>query len=201
MILPKLIGGRLCLDFANTVGGRDPEIGAVLREKLTGYAELVEWSRHAGFLTAGEAELLQEAGTAHPRRAREVWQRALALREAFYRLVIAWQAGADATAADVEILNREWARARQGEALVERDGMFRVEVERQEMDVMIGAVARSAVQLLLDGDRTRVRMCEGEQCGWVFEDTSRNGRRRWCDMGDCGTLDKVRRFRARGRAE
>jgi len=31
----------------------------------------------------------------------------------------------------------------------------------------------------------------------MFLDTSRNGRRHWCDMKDCGNLAKVRRFRQR----
>jgi predicted RNA-binding Zn ribbon-like protein len=31
----------------------------------------------------------------------------------------------------------------------------------------------------------------------VFEDTSRGGRRRWCDMTSCGNPAKVRRFRAK----
>jgi hypothetical protein len=35
----------------------------------------------------------------------------------------------------------------------------------------------------------------------VFEDTSRGGRRRWCDMQSCGNRAKVRRFRSRKRAE
>jgi predicted RNA-binding Zn ribbon-like protein len=31
----------------------------------------------------------------------------------------------------------------------------------------------------------------------VFEDESRAGRRRWCDMATCGNRAKVRRYRAR----
>jgi predicted RNA-binding Zn ribbon-like protein len=31
----------------------------------------------------------------------------------------------------------------------------------------------------------------------MFLDISKNGRRQWCDMQDCGNLAKVRRFRQR----
>ena len=34
---------------------------------------------------------------------------------------------------------------------------------------------------------------------WLFLDTSKAGRRRWCDMADCGNAAKSRRHYARGR--
>ena len=51
------------------------------------------------------------------------------------------------------------------------------------------------------GDTTGFRICANDACRWVFEDTSRGGRRRWCDMQSCGNRAKVRRFRSRQRAE
>jgi predicted RNA-binding Zn ribbon-like protein len=50
------------------------------------------------------------------------------------------------------------------------------------------------------GDTGRFRVCANDGCRWVFEDTSRSGRRRWCDMTTCGNRAKVRRFRSRRRA-
>jgi predicted RNA-binding Zn ribbon-like protein len=46
----------------------------------------------------------------------------------------------------------------------------------------------------------RVKACPGPDCGWVFHDRSRNGSRRWCDMGECGNRAKGAAFRARQRA-
>ncbi|MBZ9993133.1 CGNR zinc finger domain-containing protein [Mesorhizobium sp. BH1-1-4] len=46
-------------------------------------------------------------------------------------------------------------------------------------------------------DRRRVRECKGRQCGWLFLDTSRGGRRRWCSDETCGTRSRVTRFRAK----
>ena len=39
-----------------------------------------------------------------------------------------------------------------------------------------------------------------EDCGWLFLDTSRSGRRRWCSMQSCGNRAKARRFYARATA-
>jgi len=43
----------------------------------------------------------------------------------------------------------------------------------------------------------RLRVCANDDCRWAFEDTSRAGRRRWCDMTSCGNVAKARRYRAR----
>jgi predicted RNA-binding Zn ribbon-like protein len=58
-------------------------------------------------------------------------------------------------------------------------------------------VAESASELLTLGDLGRLRRCAGEDCTRLFLDTSRGGRRRWCDMSHCGNIAKARRFRTR----
>jgi predicted RNA-binding Zn ribbon-like protein len=57
------------------------------------------------------------------------------------------------------------------------------------------APAWSAATLLTSTDRHRLKCCDG--CDRLFLDQSRNRSRRWCDMGECGNRDKVRRFRSR----
>jgi predicted RNA-binding Zn ribbon-like protein len=47
------------------------------------------------------------------------------------------------------------------------------------------------------GTTGRLRICANDDCRWAFEDTSRAGRRRWCEMTSCGNVAKARRFRAR----
>ncbi len=68
------------------------------------------------------------------------------------------------------------------------------------LDRMLWPLVRSAAELLVTGDLSRVRVCGGERCGWLFVDTSKNRSRRWCDMQDCGNVAKVRRFRTRQHA-
>jgi predicted RNA-binding Zn ribbon-like protein len=64
------------------------------------------------------------------------------------------------------------------------------------------ALARAAmplVEAIATGQTDRFRICANDGCRWVFEDASRAGRRRWCDMSTCGNRAKVRRFRSRQR--
>lgn len=51
--------------------------------------------------------------------------------------------------------------------------------------------------VVASGTTGRLRVCANDDCRWAFEDTSRAGRRRWCDMTSCGNVAKARRYRAR----
>ena len=56
--LPRLVGGRLCLDFANSANWDDE---AVVDEKLATPADVVAWARHAGLgsITAGREDAVE----------------------------------------------------------------------------------------------------------------------------------------------
>jgi predicted RNA-binding Zn ribbon-like protein len=205
---PKLVGGRLCLDFVNTVSGRGPARkprasgkaeALVGRERLGGYPDLVRWSVGAGALTRGGADELLGRARRRPSEAGRALRRALGLRDAIYRICIAVIKEWEAQASDLEVLNREVAAARARERVVAGEEGFGWEWDRRPagLDRMLWPLARSAAELLTSSDLAFIRECQGEDCGWLFLDTSRNRARRWCDMRDCGNLAKVRRFRRR----
>ncbi len=56
----------------------------------------------------------------------------------------------------------------------------------------LAAVLAIAAQAMLDGSWPRLKMCPGDDCGWVFYDHSRNGSGRWCSMAVCGGRAKAR---------
>jgi predicted RNA-binding Zn ribbon-like protein len=71
-------------------------------------------------------------------------------------------------------------------------------------DPVDGAMARLAESIareLSQGHPERLRICANDECRWVFNDTSRTGRRKWCDMATCGNRAKVARHRARKKEE
>jgi predicted RNA-binding Zn ribbon-like protein len=55
------------------------------------------------------------------------------------------------------------------------------------------ALALLAVHALFTLPPDRIRACS--RCGWLFLDSSRGGRRRWCSMNTCGNREKARRHR------
>jgi predicted RNA-binding Zn ribbon-like protein len=65
----------------------------------------------------------------------------------------------------------------------------------------LASVVQPLVNAIAAGDTGRFRVCANDGCRWVFEDTSRAGRRRWCDMTTCGNRAKARRFRSKRKGE
>jgi predicted RNA-binding Zn ribbon-like protein len=71
---------------------------------------------------------------------------------------------------------------------------------RHEGDPVDGAMARlteSIARYLGEGKIDRLRVCANEGCAWTFFDSSRTGRRKWCDMNTCGNRAKAARHRKR----
>src|SRR5205823_8208154 len=92
----NLIGGRLCLDFVNTMGARrtSPTGEMVIRdEKLNDYFDLIAWARHAGALGDTEAKALTKEASQHPSDAARVLRVGLRLREALFSVLKAIVAG------------------------------------------------------------------------------------------------------------
>ena len=73
---------------------------------------------------------------------------------------------------------------------------------RHEGDPIEGALGRlveSVAREVSQGHVERLRVCANDACRWVYFDTSRTGRRRWCDMATCGNRAKAARHRERRR--
>lgn len=205
----KRVGGRLCLDFVNTVKGRISTAGSrpgrdfadhVLGERLVSYEALLRWGTLAGALSERQARVLARQASARPAQGAAVLKRSLALREAMYRVFKAAISQRSPDPEDLARLNRELRAARAREHLVGAPHFgWQWEADPSSLDRVLWPVIRSAADLLTASDLKRVGQCRGKGCGWLFLDISRSGRRQWCDMGDCGNLAKVRRFRERHR--
>ncbi|WP_308424273.1 CGNR zinc finger domain-containing protein [Paenibacillus albidus] len=68
-------------------------------------------------------------------------------------------------------------------------------------DQVMAEIAASFAEALLEKEASRFRICENPDCLWVYYDDTRNRSKRYCDDKACGNLMKVRRFRARKKAE
>lgn len=199
----EFIGGRVCLDFVNSVDIRRTTEGGSVRytvqgEMLREYRDLVNWSREAGILNHRNASVLLGRGR---KEAKNVLKRAIDVREAMHRIFLRVLAHKAPDASDTAILNEECARALQHRTLLFSDGRFqwRFRAEVTESDSMLWPVVLSCAELLVSGDLPRIRECPGQNCGWLFLDESRNGSRHWCSMNTCGNREKIRRFRRRHR--
>jgi len=189
-----LSGGRLCLDFTNTVSDRGAEQPA---ERLGSYGDFIAWAQQAGAVTARAARGLLREASAEPARARQVLAHAIRLREALYRVFNAVSAGRVPRASDLAIVNAAVPAAFEHARLMPATGGFTLAAGagRDDLAAPLTPVVRSAVDLMVSPEIERVRTCAAATCAWLFLDTTKNRARRWCDMKVCGNREKVRRFR------
>ncbi|MEO8202075.1 MAG: CGNR zinc finger domain-containing protein, partial [Gemmatimonadota bacterium] len=99
------------------------------------------------------------------------------------------------------LLQEYWVRGIQSHELQFHDGLVNpnLRADASDLDLVASMVAYRLVEHVLSTPRERLRICQGPNCSWLFIDSSKAGRRRWCDMGVCGNAAKSRRFYARSR--
>jgi predicted RNA-binding Zn ribbon-like protein len=169
---------------------------------LHSYADLLAWAQGSGVLSSELAARLAAAGAARPQKAAAAFQQALALREAIYSIFTAHADERAPAAEDLALLNAALAEALPHRRLVATAEGFgwQWEEDPAALAQMLWPVARSAADLLTSPDLSRVRGCAGATCDWLFIDHSKNRSRRWCDMQECGNVEKVRRYRRKKQA-
>jgi predicted RNA-binding Zn ribbon-like protein len=183
-----VLGGHLALDFANTV---DDPLGPARWDHVADYPTLLHWAVGRGLASPA----LHAVAEARPAEAGAVVRRAAALRDALNDTFGA--------VVDGRPVDEAWARLRpfavDALARMNLASDLSPEWDRTALDAPLWPVADAAHRLLRSADDlARVKRCAG--CPWLFLDRSRNGSRRWCAMGDCGTHEKIRRYVAK-RAE
>ena len=192
----ELIGGNVCLDFVNTLDDRP---SGKPKELLKNYYELARFGEDTGILKPAELDYFYENAHLEPDEAGDAVRRAIQLREAIYAVLSALMKRQTVPSMAMDTLNTYVRDAAQHSRLVQSEG--RCEWRFQEMtsrySAMLWPIARAAGDLLASNDLARVRACSSPTCQWLFLDTSKNHRRRWCDMKACGNRAKVRKFYAK----
>ncbi len=192
--------GAVCLDFCNTVEWHDSEEPV---DHLQEYADLVRWGEAAELLSAEEAGKLRQRGDKDPAWASLVFQNAVALREAIYRIFVRFSQQEEVAQQDLDILNGAVRHTYSHLRLRPSNQGFEWQFEEvpATVDQVIWQVVRSAGELLSGDQLDRVSQCADDRgCGYLFLDTSRNRSRLWCSMESCGNRAKARRhYRRRKR--
>jgi predicted RNA-binding Zn ribbon-like protein len=191
-----LDGGRACLDFANSLSSSSGE-------HLRAYVDLLAFAEQSELITRADADWLRATAIGQPDQAEAVMARAYRLRSAIYAIFSAIAADQQPPDGELDALNSELALALQ-HACVEPhapiDG-YRYGWSGRELDMPLWGICRSAAETLTSPeDRLRVRECGGEDCRWLFIDSSRNRSRQWCSMSSCGNRQKAKRHYQRVRA-
>ena len=189
----EFTGGHVCLDFTNTVNCRGSDHPKNL---LNSYGDLLQWGTEAHVLSSKVAERLRSIAEPAPGKAQAVLREAVQLRDALYTIFSAVTERRGISDAALGLLNRALKGAAEHARLVHSARQFSWEwvSPEENLDFVLWPVARSAADLLTSDNVALVGRCADETCSWLFLDTTKNHRRRWCDMRTCGNRDKARRY-------
>lgn len=194
------LGERLWLDFVNTDDVRRGMRVDLLRDfdafvRWLEAAELLDAERAGGIRRRAQLQLAGASAVLAEARRIRATLRVLAERGSSSH-------AQEAQRAAVAEINRVLGRSVGTRRLEERsDGsIVRAFVPGGDaFAALMIPVVESAADSLVTGELPRVRRCGDGTCPRVFLDTTRNGRRRWCQMGTCGNRAKAARHRARVR--
>jgi predicted RNA-binding Zn ribbon-like protein len=177
----------LCLEFANTRYWRGQ---AEPTETLNAAEDLATW---LGGNVAKEARPL-------PKRE---FERAIEARETIYRVFDATTRGRTPAASDLEALNGLLAASPARTTLRRERNGFSWDVDMRGGTALgqLAPVLWTAGDLLAGGKLDKVKRCANPECGWLFLDDSRAGKRRWCSMSACGNRAKARRHYHKSKEE
>jgi len=186
------VAERLWLDFVNT------DATARGTDALYDFERFVRWLEAAGVFDAERAATMHRRAKQQPTGALAVLVDAQRVRAVLRTLAERGEHAHDVRVDALGEINRVLGRSA-GTRRVElrADGSFArafVPVGDAFAGLLI-PVVESAADALILGELGRVRRCADQRCGRVFQDETKNGRRRWCDMATCGNRAKAARHR------
>lgn len=183
----QLDGGCFVFDFINTVSSRKDDANF---DYLRTFEDLLEWSAKVGLIRSKRLQLLRDLSLKRKKQASDIFREIIDARENLYRLFSSIAAGTVPDAAITNSFNKRMSSVfNQLEMRIGRTGAEldlkkdTVSVEEPLIQIML-----NAFDILKQQDFQRIKECP--RCGWIFLDTSKNGKRRWCDMNVCGSREK-----------
>jgi predicted RNA-binding Zn ribbon-like protein len=188
----ELVGGALCLDFANTINSRrEPE-----HDYLLTYSDLVDWAGKVEILSGQQVKSLKQKETQDVKKAAQALEKGRTAREIIYRVFSTIANKSKPQEEDLNAITRLYEQAIANGQHVKAETHYEIAWKANEaFDALLWCIVASSETLLLSEELSRVKECPN--CGWLFLDTSKNQSRRWCSMNTCGARDKMRRYHSR----
>jgi predicted RNA-binding Zn ribbon-like protein len=182
------------LEFVDTL---ETEHGQPV-DRFASTAAAIDWLREYGLLhepLEPDVEALRKPGEASDRALGRIRR----VREALREIVEASIEHRPAAGRAIDLVNRTMLARQRFILICGQDGTLDHRHEGDAIDDVLARLAERVARQTISPDVDRLRICASDTCDWVFYDSSRTGRRRWCDMNTCGNRAKAARHRARTR--
>lgn len=183
-----LNGNILCLDFVNTIHDR---INEPDRDYLNSFSNLLQWAVKTNVISLKTCNAsLNTTGKSKP-LAGKFLKESILIRELLYRVFKAVSQGKKITGQDLQAYNTILSKCLSKLQIEPGKNGYtnNWKLQPDESLIVVAPLVHSAYELLLSEKLKRVKECPN--CGWLFLDTTKNGKRRWCSMKTCGSNVKA----------
>ena len=190
----QFFGGRVCLDFANTVDWRtsaDPQ------ELMPDYAALLSWSERRNTLPKTAVAKLWVRAAGHGAELNSIMLDVRTLRR---QICTACDSLREERAVDLSVINGLLAVLPPQPGLIRHNDGYTHDLAGDQLRQPLWPVLWSWTALLASHDAARVGCCKAEGCGWFFVDESPNRSRLWCSSEVCGNRERARRAYSKRRS-
>ena len=188
-----VVGGHPAADFANTL------LMTLKKDYLASYTAAVIWFHALALISEGERDSLLRIEN-DSREAMQVLSGLHELRSILHALIYAVADGTPSDPSIVEQFRRLHADAAAHLDLrwADEAGHFTLDILSDDPRMLLWRMTRLAADLVTAQRHGRLRSCARRPvCDWVFLDTSKGGRRRWCTPHICGNRERLKTFMAR----
>ena len=185
----RLDGGRLCLDYLNTINYRFGSITVV--DYFLTINDLIDWALRLQILDEDHHRQLTKYAADDPQSAHAFFPQAIALRELLYNIFCRISRDEDIRSQDIIKFNKVISHYFSKLQLKKSNGNYMQfwNFRKGDFHYILAPVVMDAYTLLLDNRNDRIKECP--KCGWIFDDKSKNGKRKWCSMQTCGSNVKA----------
>jgi predicted RNA-binding Zn ribbon-like protein len=184
----RLDGGVFCLDFVNTIPDR---FDGSNRDLLIGFEELAYFAKRAGIIDTKTLSQVAQIALSNPKKSQSFFKEAVELRGLIYRIFKSICDQKFVAPDDLSEFNNLLPKYLSLLYLESKRGILSERWNTNDGNYysITAPIVKSAYELLLSNKLIRVKECSN--CGWLFLDTSKNGKRRWCSMQACGSNVKA----------
>jgi predicted RNA-binding Zn ribbon-like protein len=187
------------LDFLNSCNGRRPgTLLSEVAENLFSLEDVIYWFQHASLVSTAERDHFLTLMPTSSYQSNDAYQQLIAFREQLYGLFCPIAEGHRINPEALDALNKALVSTAPYHQLVSVGGAAiwvwcRSNTLEEMTGSLIGRLAVQAASLLTSPEVARLKVCSTHACDWLFLDTSKSGRRRWCQMSICGSREKAKR--------
>lgn len=189
----QFFGGRVCLDFANTLDWRTSDEP---QELIPDYTAFLAWCGRRRTLSPQAIKALDLIARKKPAAAAAAQAELLSLRSEIWSICDALRRG---ERSDLAFVNALLAEAPPQPPLVRTGASYLHNLAGRALSEPLWPILWSLTAVLTSADASRIGCCQADGCGWFYVDESPNRTRLWCSSEVCGNRERARRAYAKRR--